>query len=107
MDDFRIPGPVDRPHARKQVDGLLGGVIKKFRNDLDAAQRPRDGDEDHNAEARAPNALACRESVPLWRGCLRGCLGVRHWNSLRIHPDRISPTRMIAITLRTIVSTKS
>ncbi len=39
--DLRIPRPVDRPHAREQVDGLLRRVVEEFGNDLDACAATR------------------------------------------------------------------
>ena len=55
--DLRIPGPVDRPHAGEQVGGLLRRVVEEFRNDLDGAQRPDDGDQRQQIERRAHDAL--------------------------------------------------
>ena len=60
-------------------------------------------------ERRARDALARREALPSCAACVRrpARVVVRHWNSLRIQPDRISPTMTIAMIAITMVSTKS
>src|SRR5262245_54399785 len=104
MHDLWIPGPVDRPHPRKQVGGLLRCVVEKLRDDLDAADRPHDRDQRHQVERRAHDALGHREAVPLARA---GRGRRRHWNSLRMKPETSSPTITTAMIASTIVSTKS
>ena len=72
--DLRVPGPVDRPHAREQVGGLLRRVVEEFRDDLDAAQRPHDRDQHDEIERRAHDALGEREALPCRRNAPAGPL---------------------------------
>src|SRR5215470_18836479 len=101
MHDLGIPGPVDRPHPRKQVGGLLRRVVEKLGDDLDTADRPHDRDQRHQVEGRTHDALGHREAMPPARaGCGRG----RHWNSLRMKPETTSPTLTTAMIASTMVS---
>ena len=107
MHDLRIPGPVDRPHAGEQIDGLLRRVVEELRDDLDAAERPHDGDQRHEIEGRAHDPLLRARSAANGAAACWPERSGAHWNSLRIQPERISPTMTIAMIASTMVSTKS
>ena len=107
--DLGIPGPVDRPHAHEQIDGLLRGVIEEFGDDLDRPQRPDDGNEHRDVERGAHHPLGEGEALPAAQRGARGSggEGSAHWNSLRIQPETISPIMTTAMMASTMVSTKS
>src|SRR5712691_11628192 len=101
---FAVPRPVDRPHAGEHLRGLRRRVLQEFGNDLDGLDRPEHREHGEQIEARAQDALGERKAPPTARyGRRRG----RHWNSLRIQPERISPTVTVATMASTMVRTKS
>src|SRR4029453_17031893 len=104
-----IPGPIDRPHAREKIGGLLRSVVEKFGNDLDRPQRPDDRDQRDEIEHRPQRALSRAEPLPSSRrhGRLACNDRVAHWNSRRIRPEITSPTITMAMIARTMVRTKS
>src|SRR5262249_1347806 len=106
---LRVPGPIDRPHAREQIDGLLRRVVEELRDDLDRLERPHDRDQHREVEGGAHDAFARREALPPAQMSSRSGRRERsaHWNSLRMKPETISPSMIAAVMASTMVSTKS
>src|SRR5204862_4017549 len=108
---FRVPRPVDRPHAGEQIGRLVRGVVEKFGNDLDGAQRPQHREQRNQIETGARAALQRGEALPAAQLSAGGPawqrFGRAHWNNLRIAPDMISPIITSAMIVSTMVSTKS
>src|SRR5262249_25838506 len=105
VNGHRIPRPIDRPHARKQIDRLLRSIVEELGDYLDALDCPEDREQHHEIENVAHGALGRREALPArarWSAAFPA-----HWNNRRIQPDTISPI-MTTITMAiTMVSTKS
>ena len=104
-----VIGPVHRPHTPEEIQGLLGRIVEKLRNDLDPAQGPHDGSYGKQVEREAADALGRGKALPdpnshrLHRLCCRAA----HWNTFRSQPEKNSDTMMIAMMASRIVMTKS
>src|SRR5690606_16560284 len=57
--------PVDGPHPVEQVPHLLGRVVEELRDDVDRSRRLHDGDDEHQVQREAQQALAGGVSRPL------------------------------------------